>query len=106
MKFNPLYQLTLVKLRDLVREPEALFWVFIFPVLLAVALGIAFRSGGSRPIAVGVQAGESASWVRDVLEVAEGLEPELLEEGQARERLRTGKVALVVAPGDPWVYWF
>ena len=53
MRYNPLWQLTLVKLRDLWREPEALFWVFIFPVILALALGIAFpvdaaigRAGG------------------------------------------------------------
>jgi ABC-type multidrug transport system permease subunit len=106
MRFNPLLQLTLVKLRDLVREPEALFWVFIFPVLLALALGIAFRSGSPRPMPIGVQAGEGAPWVRQALDAADGLSAELLDEEQARQRLRSGKVALVVAPGEPWVYWF
>ena len=32
--------------REFYREPEAVFWVFGFPVLLAFALGIAFRSRG------------------------------------------------------------
>ena len=41
---HPLVQLTLVRYREFYREPEAIFWVFIFPVLLTAGLGIAFRS--------------------------------------------------------------
>src|ERR1039458_515172 len=41
---HPLVQLTLVRFREFLREPEALFWVFIFPILLAAGLGIAFRN--------------------------------------------------------------
>ena len=40
---HPLVQLTRVRYREFFREPEAVFWVFIFPVLLAAGLGIAFR---------------------------------------------------------------
>src|SRR6185503_20917754 len=40
----PLVQLTLVRYREFIREPEAVFWVFVFPLLLAAGLGIAFRS--------------------------------------------------------------
>ena len=32
-----------VRLRELWREPEVIFWVFGFPILLALGLGIAFR---------------------------------------------------------------
>src|SRR5712692_9775851 len=41
---HPLVQLTLVRFYEFVREPEALFWVFVFPILLAAGLGIAFRN--------------------------------------------------------------
>src|SRR5438128_2726967 len=41
---HPLVQLTLVRFREFMREPEALFWVFAFPILLAAGLGVAFRN--------------------------------------------------------------
>ena len=37
-------QLTLVRFREFIRQPEAVFWTFVFPILLAVGLGLAFRS--------------------------------------------------------------
>src|SRR3989304_6272225 len=45
---NPLVQLTLWRIREFTREPEALFWVFAFPIVLAFALGLAFKSRGAR----------------------------------------------------------
>jgi ABC-type multidrug transport system permease subunit len=41
---SSLYQLTSTRFRLFLREPEAIFWVFVFPILLAVGLGIAFRN--------------------------------------------------------------
>ena len=48
---NPLVQLTLMRVRELVREPGVLFWIFGFPILMSVGLGLAFRTRGS-PIAM------------------------------------------------------
>ncbi|HXI20797.1 MAG TPA: hypothetical protein VNH46_06910, partial [Gemmatimonadales bacterium] len=43
--FRPaLRQLILVRFREFFREPETVFWVYVFPILLATGLGIAFRS--------------------------------------------------------------
>ncbi len=51
---SPLVELTLSRLREFLREPEAVFWVFAFPVLMALALGIAFRSERPQEVVVGV----------------------------------------------------
>src|SRR5579863_7879404 len=51
---SPLWQLILTRIREFVREPEALFWVFVFPLLLAVALGLAFRDKAPDRVPVGV----------------------------------------------------
>ena len=40
---SQLMQLTAVRFREFLREPEALFWVFIFPILMAAGLGIALK---------------------------------------------------------------
>ena len=51
---HPFLLLVLARMRELMREPEVVFWVFIFPILLAVGLGIAFRNKPPDEIAVGV----------------------------------------------------
>ena len=38
-----LWQLTLARFREFIREPAALFWVYGFPLILAFTLGLAFR---------------------------------------------------------------
>ena len=50
---RPVVQLTLMRLREMMREPGVLFWTFGFPVLISVALGIAFRVKGPEPVVVG-----------------------------------------------------
>lgn len=44
---RPLLALTLARLREFIRDPSAVFWVFGFPVILAVVLGSAFRTQGA-----------------------------------------------------------
>jgi ABC-type multidrug transport system permease subunit len=104
MRSHPLQQLVLAKLRELYREPEALFWIFVFPVLLALALGVAFRSGAPEPLPVAVEDGPQAAALVSALEASRDLRPEVLEAEEAGERLRAGKVALVVVPGESFTY--
>jgi len=106
LRYSPVWQLSLTKIRELLREPEALFWVFVFPILLALALGIAFRSSDPEELVVGVQTGEGVETIERALERAEGLRPVVLDAEQARERLRTGRVTLVVIPGETLTYWY
>ncbi len=93
-----LVELTLVRLREFVREPEALFWVFGFPLLLALGLGIAFRNRPPESARVGVLRLVPAA-VASSLDSATGLTAVPLEDDSAgASALRTADVALVVAP--------
>ncbi|HZI17891.1 MAG TPA: ABC transporter permease [Pyrinomonadaceae bacterium] len=104
--FHPLAELTKVRLREFVREKEAVFWVFVFPVLLAFALGIAFRNTGPERARVGVETGPAsesraaAERVASALSAAPDIEPILLAPEEAAKALRTGNVALVISPAD------
>ncbi|HVH10918.1 MAG TPA: ABC transporter permease [Gemmatimonadales bacterium] len=104
MRDHPLVQLTLTRLREFYREPEAIFWVFGFPIVLAFALGIAFRSRGPGELRVAVMRGPGDSGLATVLARAPGLGAAVLDSAEARRQLRIGRVALVVVPGDPLVY--
>ena len=53
-RYWPLGQLVLARLREFLREPEAVFWVYGFPILTVVALGIAFRNKPIERITVDV----------------------------------------------------
>lgn len=103
---HPLVELTRARLHEFLREPEAIFWVFVFPILLALALGIAFRGGGPARVKVAVQAGEGASAIADALRAEDGLDARILDAGAAQNDLRTGRVALVIVPGEPVVFVF
>jgi ABC-2 type transport system permease protein len=90
-----LVQLTLVRIREFIREPEAVFWAVFFPILLTAGLGIAFRS---RPGEV-LKVVTSADAVARALRQDPSLDVALLDHAAAAEALRTGKVALFAAEG-------
>jgi hypothetical protein len=93
---NALVQLTLVRFREFTREPEALFWVFIFPVLLAAGLGIAFRNRPAEILKIAAVTPElTRSLQQDKL-----LDVVQLDTAAGEEALRTGKVALLAVPGS------
>src|SRR5579862_544815 len=93
---HPLVQLTLVRFLEFIREPEALFWVFVFPILLAAGLGIAFRNRPPDVLTIAAVTPELAQ----SLQQEKLLAVEQLDLQSAQEALRTGKVALLVAPGQ------
>ena len=88
-------QLTLVRFREFIREPEAVFWTFIFPILLAAGLGIAFRQRGPDKISVGVICSTSVS---EALKKDSTLIVKTLDDSSGARALRTGKIALLVVP--------
>ena len=90
-------QLTLTRIRETVREPGVMFWVFGFPILLSLGLGMAFRNRGPEPVYVGVLDGPGATAIEGALTAAH-VRVERLTLTAARERLRSGKIALLVVP--------
>ena len=104
MRDHPLFQLTLARMREFYREPEAIFWVFGFPIVLAFALGLAFRNSGPGDLKVGVAAGAGDSALAATLDATPQLGAAVLDTATGRLQLRTGRIALLVVPGDPIVY--
>ena len=100
---SPLLQLTWARHVTFLREPEAVFWVFLFPVLMALALGIAFRNQKPQPSPVAVAAGAAAESLRAGLAASPLLEVSVMDEAAARRALRRGKVSVIVrgGPGGP-----
>ena len=98
---SALGQLTLWRVREFLREPEAVFWVFAFPVLLAFALGIAFKNRGPDPVSVAVLDGPGAPAVQQALAADPTVVVAVIDSAEASNRLRTGRVSLVVLPGSP-----
>jgi ABC-type multidrug transport system permease subunit len=91
---HPLFQLTLMRLREFIREPEALFWALLFPILLAAGLGLAFRNRPPEVLKVAAVTPRLAEALRqekllDVMQLPAQL---------ADQAVRTGKVALVAEP--------
>ncbi len=90
-----LWQLTVARFRVFLREPSAVFWSFGFPLLLTVALGVAFRTRGAPQEGVAVEAGPGSD------RLAETLRPSfhvaLVTPAEATRRLASGSVALVLA---------
>jgi ABC-2 type transport system permease protein len=101
---SPLRELTMARVRSFVREPEALFWTFGFPIMMALGLGIAFRERGAETAAVGIERGSVAErWV-PALQAAEGIDLTVLSADSAETALRKGDVAVLLTGRDTLVY--
>jgi ABC-2 type transport system permease protein len=102
----PLIQLTLARIREFVREPEALFWAFIFPVVMSVVMAVAFPASGSSPVVIGVAPGADARAVREALAAQPEIKVRELAPGAEERALREGEVHLIIVPTIPPTYQF
>ena len=93
---HPLVQLTLVRFREFWREPEAVFWVFVFPILLAAGLGIAFRNRPAETVKIGATRPELVS----TLGSEKSLSIELMDRAAGEKALRAGRIVLLAMPGE------
>lgn len=97
---NPLKELIKARIREFLREPGYVFWVFGFPLLMALGLGLAFRSKAPEPphIAVTDAVGPRE---RELLRKSPRLRAVVLPRAEAQRSLARTKVDLVVDRPDP-----
>ncbi|MDF3067203.1 MAG: multidrug efflux pump, inner rane subunit [Polyangiaceae bacterium] len=97
---NPLHELIRARIREFLREPGYVFWVFGFPLLMALGLGLAFRSKAPEPphIAVTEQVTQST---QAALQKTSRLRVQRLPRAAAERALARTKVDLVVDQPDP-----
>jgi ABC-2 type transport system permease protein len=102
-RWSAFTHLLMARTRELKREPEVIFWVFAFPVLLAFGLGIAFRNKPTDVTSVAIVAGPGAG---DTVARLQGsphkssIRAELLDREAALRGFRLGKYDLVVEAGN------
>jgi ABC-2 type transport system permease protein len=104
-KIRPaIIELTSVRTKEFVRETEAIFWVFGFPLILALALGFAFREKAPDRIPVAVLASPTAQKEVAALSKSPALSPRLLDSNAAHDALRHGRVSLVIDTSHSLIY--
>lgn len=99
IRAGPFCHLLLARMREALREPEVIFWIFGFPILLALGLGIAFRNKPPDRIFVAVERQAGSAELAKSLNRSQQLSAQVLSADECASRLRLGKVALVVVPG-------
>ena len=101
---SPLVELTNARVRELTREPEAVFWVFIFPILLAAILGLAFRSRPPDALPVAIVHGPKAETRAAAMSAGSDLRPTICSEAEAQLALSRGRVVLIVSADETPTY--
>jgi ABC-2 type transport system permease protein len=102
---NAFGQLILARIREFYREPEVIFWVYGFPLVLATILGIAFSSSAPAPPLVDVELPQDADLETTarakaiVAILAEAKITATLESAaKSRQRFKRGKSDLIIMP--------
>ena len=103
---HPIVELTLARLREFVREPEALFWAFLFPIVMSVAMAIAFPASRGQTVRVGVAPGAESEALRRALAAAKDVVVREIPQDRQLQSLRNGEVQLIVEAGSPPTYRF
>jgi ABC-2 type transport system permease protein len=89
------------RMKELKREPEVIFWVVLFPVLLALGLGIAFRNKPADTTTVAIVEGSGAQELLGMIQQSPRhamIHAQVLSREAALTGLRLGKFDLVVVP--------
>lgn len=104
---SALVQLTATRVREFIREPDAIFWTFFFPIIVAFALGIAFREREADRVRVAVVEAAGSADLLEALAREPTIDATLLDAAAANDALRQGDVSLIVVPSpDGFTYRF
>lgn len=98
-RWSGFYHLFLSRLKELQREPEVIFWVFAFPMLLALGLGIAFRNKPAEVTSIAIVAGPEAQNIQSMVQRSPQksvVHPTIVDAQQALQGFRLGKYDVVV----------
>ncbi len=95
---HPLWQLLKARLLEFAREPAALFWVYGFPLILALVLGFAFTNRPVERVTIDVVAGPGSAELRARLAGDERVNAVESALDAAKARLRTAKTGLIIVP--------
>ena len=96
------------RMKELWREPEVIFWVFAFPLLLALGLGIAFRNKPAEVTPIAVVSNTHAQSVIELLQRSStkgSIHADVLDEKTAFDRFRLGQYSLVVTSDDNGLHY-
>jgi ABC-type multidrug transport system permease subunit len=91
-----LIELTIIRVKEFLRETEAIFWVFGFPLILALALGFAFRDKAPDKVPIGVLAGAHAKERVAALSKSPVLAVRVYDAKEGADALRRGKISLLI----------
>src|SRR5579863_4422996 len=95
------YHLLAARMTEMAREPEVIFWVFGFPLLLALGLGIAFRNKPADVTSIAIVSGPGADETAVLLQRSPrraGIRTSVLGQAEALQGFRLGRYDLVVEP--------
>lgn len=108
-RYSSLRELYLTRLREFYRQPARIFWVYGFPMILAIVLGLAFKNQAPQKIRVVLVTGPGDGAVEEALSGREAREGTAWRPGialvpmapeAARHELETGKESLLIEPSD------
>jgi ABC-2 type transport system permease protein len=100
-RWSAFTHLVMVRMKELQREPEVVFWVFGFPLLLALGLGIAFRNRPADVTSIAVVQSPEAQGVLALIERSpqkSSIRAKVLDKPAALKGFRLGKYDLVIEP--------
>ena len=92
----PLGQLIVARIKEFYREPMAIFWVYGFPLLMALALGLAFRASPSELMTIDIVGSGDVQRIAKQFQADQRFKIVTTSREDWRRRLQSGKTDLVI----------